>query len=66
MNVIGITSAEQRDIFRILAAILHLGNVQFREDGNYAGVSDSRGAQKTLDDHHHLLNFYLDKIGVIM
>jgi myosin heavy subunit len=43
MNVIGITQAEQRDIFRILAAILHLGNVQFRESGNYACVSDNRG-----------------------
>ncbi|KAJ2162440.1 class II myosin [Coemansia sp. RSA 552] len=36
MNVIGITSAEQDDIHRMLATILWLGNVQFVEnaDGN--------------------------------
>ncbi|CAG8534476.1 4267_t:CDS:10 [Ambispora gerdemannii] len=41
MNVIGITKEEQYDIFRMLAIILWLGNVQFEEDdsGN-AYISD--------------------------
>ncbi|KIM32324.1 hypothetical protein M408DRAFT_14711 [Serendipita vermifera MAFF 305830] len=42
MQVIGLSKAEQTDIFRMLAIILWLGNVQFEEmdDGN-SKVSDS-------------------------
>ncbi|KAF4177792.1 hypothetical protein CNMCM7927_002952 [Aspergillus lentulus] len=32
MNVIGMTEGEQDDVFRMLAAILWIGNVQFAED----------------------------------
>lgn len=41
MNVIGISPQEQNDIFRSVAAVLHLGNIAFHEDdkGN-AVVSD--------------------------
>ncbi|CAG8480151.1 6505_t:CDS:10, partial [Dentiscutata heterogama] len=41
MNIIGLTQSEQDDIFRMLAIILWLGNVQFEEgnDGN-AVISD--------------------------
>ncbi|KAI9835745.1 MAG: hypothetical protein M1819_001923 [Sarea resinae] len=41
MKIIGLTQAEQDDIFRMLAAILWLGNVQFGEndDGN-AAITD--------------------------
>ncbi|KAF3905552.1 Myosin-1 [Arthrobotrys entomopaga] len=34
MQVIGLTQQEQDDIFRLLAAILWIGNVQFREDAS--------------------------------
>ncbi|XP_052123606.1 unconventional myosin-Ie isoform X1 [Frankliniella occidentalis] len=37
----GFSEVEQRDIWNIVAAILHLGNVNFRENGNYAQVADS-------------------------
>jgi myosin-1 len=42
MNVVGFTDAEQTSILRVLATILWLGNVTFREgdDGN-AAVADS-------------------------
>ncbi|KAI8803169.1 P-loop containing nucleoside triphosphate hydrolase protein, partial [Cladochytrium replicatum] len=40
MNVCKISSADQTSIFEILAAILHLGNIRFHEDGNNAVVSD--------------------------
>lgn len=43
MNVIGLSQAEQSDIFSIVAGILHLGNVQFIESGNYAQVADNQG-----------------------
>lgn len=41
MNVIGLSQAEQDNIFRMLAAILWTGNLVFREDDDgYAAVSD--------------------------
>ncbi|KAG0072126.1 class II myosin [Linnemannia elongata] len=42
MRVIGLTQQEQDEIFRMLAIILWLGNVQFVEnDGGYAQISDN-------------------------
>lgn len=41
MKIIGLSQAEQDSIFRMLAAVLWTGNIQFREDQNgYAEVSD--------------------------
>uniref|UniRef100_A0A8C5K6T5 Myosin IE n=1 Tax=Jaculus jaculus TaxID=51337 RepID=A0A8C5K6T5_JACJA len=38
MNVIGIFAEEQTLVLQIVAGILHLGNISFKEVGNYAGV----------------------------
>ena len=44
MDVIGITKNEQYEIFRLLAAILWMGNIEFREGGtDKAEVSDMAG-----------------------
>jgi len=41
MKIIGLSQAEQDNIFRMLAAVLWTGNLVFREDDNgYAAVSD--------------------------
>ncbi|KAI1362717.1 P-loop containing nucleoside triphosphate hydrolase protein [Xylaria arbuscula] len=41
MNIIGLSQAEQDDVFRMLAAILWAGNIQFIEgDDGYAAVRD--------------------------
>jgi myosin-1 len=41
MKIIGLSQAEQDEIFRMLAAILWTGNIQFREDKDgYATVAD--------------------------
>ncbi|KAI1323431.1 P-loop containing nucleoside triphosphate hydrolase protein [Xylariaceae sp. FL0255] len=41
MKIIGLSQAEQDDVFRMLAAILWAGNIQFREgDDGYATVVD--------------------------
>jgi len=41
MKIIGLSQAEQDEVFRMLAAILWAGNIQFREsDDGYAAVSD--------------------------
>ena len=38
MNVIGIFSEEQALVLQIVAGVLHLGNISFKEAGNYAAV----------------------------
>ncbi|XP_039629661.1 unconventional myosin-Ie isoform X1 [Polypterus senegalus] len=38
MNVIGIFSEEQAMVLQIVAGVLHLGNISFKESGNYAAV----------------------------
>lgn len=42
MNVVGLTPEEQNDIFRIIAAILWIGNIQFveSEDGGGSTITD--------------------------
>ncbi|KYK56697.1 myosin-5 [Drechmeria coniospora] len=41
MNVIGLAQSEQDEIFRMLAAVLWIGNIQFQEDeSGYAAVAD--------------------------
>ena len=41
MRIIGLSQAEQDEIFRMLAAVLWTGNIQFREDKDgYAAVAD--------------------------
>lgn len=42
MKVIGLSQSEQDEIFRVLAAVLWIGNIQFREDeSGYAEVADT-------------------------
>ncbi|KAI4895296.1 hypothetical protein NFI96_011136 [Prochilodus magdalenae] len=38
MSVIGLSMEEQDAVLQIVAGILHLGNITFREEGNYAVV----------------------------
>ena len=40
MKVMGFSDVEQREIWSIVSAVLHLGNVNFVERGNYAQVED--------------------------
>jgi myosin I len=44
MDVIGITKDEQYEIFRLVASILWMGNIEFREAGSdKAEVADMAG-----------------------
>lgn len=36
----GIKDAEVMDIFRLVAGILHVGNIRFVENGNYSQIAD--------------------------
>ncbi|KYM77915.1 Myosin-Ie [Atta colombica] len=40
LSVMEMKDAEVMDIFRLVAGILHLGNIQFVEDGNYSQIAD--------------------------
>ncbi|POR35779.1 Myosin-1 [Tolypocladium paradoxum] len=41
MNIIGLSQSEQDEIFRMLATVLWIGNIQFQEDqSGYAAVAD--------------------------
>ena len=43
MAVMNISEENQFDILSIVAGVLHLGNVNFVENGNYAQVEDPEG-----------------------
>lgn len=38
MEVIGISAEDRSMVLRIVAGVLHLGNINFKEAGNYAAV----------------------------
>jgi len=63
MNVVGLSQEEQDEIFKMLAIILWLGNVQFAEgdDGNSViGDTDGKGfflAFKYIAFANHIFNF---------
>lgn len=40
MDVIGISGMDRALVLQIVAGILHLGNINFREAGNYAAVEN--------------------------
>lgn len=39
MQVVGIAEEDQLQILQIVSAILHIGNICFVEEGNYAAVA---------------------------
>ena len=40
MDVIGISDYDQVSVLQIVAGVLHLGNISFVEQGNYAMPND--------------------------
>ncbi|KAF7390930.1 hypothetical protein HZH66_009410 [Vespula vulgaris] len=42
LQVMGIQDSEVFDIFKLVAGILHVGNIQFIEKGNYSQVADKQ------------------------
>ena len=41
MDVVGIPPDIKEEIKSLIAAVLHIGNIQFSEEGNYAKVHNS-------------------------
>lgn len=42
MKVMGLSSEDQKSIFKMTASVMHLGNIGFCESGNYATVENSQ------------------------
>jgi len=56
MDVIGISDEDQGSVVQIVAGVLHLGNISFDEQGNYAVPSDDECMHATV--HYIVLNEY--------
>jgi len=41
MNTVGFISADQDEVFSIIAGVLHIGNTEFKEDGSFAKLSSN-------------------------
>ena len=39
MKVVGVNDQEQLEVLRIVSAVLHIGNIAFTEENNFAAVS---------------------------
>ena len=62
MEVMNISGETQANVLHIVAGILHLGNISFNEDGNYA-VPEDDGCKNQIHSYSHvqislLLNFF--------
>ncbi|XP_078343654.1 unconventional myosin-If-like isoform X1 [Oculina patagonica] len=42
MSVVGLDAIKQKTIFQLLSAILHLGNIEFKENGSVASPTDEK------------------------
>ena len=42
MDVIGMTQEEQAEVFRMVASILHVGNLEFKQGGKGAEIENTQ------------------------
>ncbi|XP_053974659.1 unconventional myosin-If-like isoform X1 [Hylaeus volcanicus] len=59
LSVMGISDTETTNICRIVAGILHIGNIEFAEHENYSQISD----KNTLDYPAYLLEISADQLA---
>jgi len=46
MNVVGQDAIRQKTVFQLLSAILHLGNIEFKQNGNVAFPANEKCEEK--------------------
>lgn len=63
MGVIGISAQDSSMVLRIVAGVLHLGNITFKESGNYAAVEseECKWAQNKQKWHENFSPQLLDQ-----
>lgn len=54
MSVVGLSVEEQDAVLQLVAGILHLGNISFREENNYA-VVESQDCETQRSQHNSVL-----------
>lgn len=54
MDVIGIGSEIQLQILQLIAAILHIGNINFVEEKNYSAIADEQCNHYSSDLMHEI------------
>ena len=59
LSVMGISDSDVTDIFRLVAGILHIGNIQFVENGNYSQVDN----MQCLDFPAYLLQISAEQLA---
>ncbi|XP_017753376.1 PREDICTED: unconventional myosin-Ie-like [Eufriesea mexicana] len=59
LSIMGISDLEVNDIFRLVAGVLHIGNIQFVENGNYSQIAD----KQYLDFPAYLLEISADQLA---
>ena len=63
MSVMGISENDQYNVMCIVAGILHMGNITFREQNNYAAISDAE-CKYTFDSTGAILEYgYAGHVG---
>ena len=60
METMGISLEDQATVFQLVAGILHLGNIAFVEDGNYAKPENDE-CKKVKNFSQHLTKKHLTK-----
>lgn len=58
----GIVNTETTDILRLVAGVLHIGNIQFMEKGNYSQVADKDCKLNETKFSDQMLKFNLTKL----
>lgn len=62
MKKIGLDDTEKLDLFRVVAGVLHLGNIDFEEAGSTSGKQgDGRSLSDSFFLSHSLLNIHCSK-----
>lgn len=57
MDVIGINTTKQVEILQLVAAIMHIGNITFVENNNFAAIADERCKCYCINVGKYKLNF---------
>lgn len=63
MSVVGLSLEDQDSVLQLVAGILHLGNISFREENNYA-VVESQDCEKPPDTTGHCMTLLYDCLHV--
>jgi myosin heavy subunit len=58
MDTIGFSQSEQEEVFHIIAAVLHVGNVTFKQEGSYGKVSSHEAIKTAAHVSHESQKFW--------